>query len=307
MSGIELPEQYVLEELVQRFGGTADPECAGSSIRRVGAIDDASDAVDLMPLLSPRYLEQAERSKGVILCLPELAARLRRGRRWIHPHALWVIGELLASFESTLPESRVADDAHIAAQAVVLRGAVIGPACRVEAGAVIYGNVRLAERVSVGPNSVVGRPGFGWTRAPDGRLYRVAHVGGVVVEDDVDIGALCTIDAGSLGPTRLGRGVRLDAHVHVGHNAQIGPGTLVAAQSGFGGSARIGSNVLIAGQVGVTDHASVGDGARVAAKSGVIGDIPRGAIVAGFPAVPRWRWLRAVAASMGIAARGRRR
>jgi UDP-3-O-[3-hydroxymyristoyl] glucosamine N-acyltransferase len=89
--------------------------------------------------------------------------------------------------------------------------------------------------------------------------------------------------------------VKLDAHVHVGHNVEIGEGTIVAAQSGFAGSVRIGRGVLIGGQVGVADHCSIGDRARVAAKSGVIGDVPPGATVAGYPAVPRARWLRALA------------
>jgi UDP-3-O-[3-hydroxymyristoyl] glucosamine N-acyltransferase len=307
MSGIELPRTYALQELARSFGGSADEAASRSIIDRIAAVHEASREEDLVPLLSSRYLADAERCPGILLCLPELAQRLAPGRRWIHAQAMWVLSELLRPFESPRAESEVAEDAVIGAQAIVLRGAHIGAGCRIEPGAVIYGNVSLGQRVTVGANSVIGRPGFGWTTAPDGRICRVAQLGGVVVEDDVEIGALCTIDAGTLAPTRLGRGVKLDAQVHVAHNVEIGAGTIVAAQTGFGGSARIGSGVLIGGQVGITDHALVGDRARIGAKSGVIGDIPEGAIVAGFPAVPRWRWLRAVAASMRSAAHGRRR
>jgi UDP-3-O-[3-hydroxymyristoyl] glucosamine N-acyltransferase len=89
--------------------------------------------------------------------------------------------------------------------------------------------------------------------------------------------------------------VKLDAQVHVGHNVEIGANTIVAAQSGFAGSVSIGKGVLIGGQVGIADHVTVGDGARIAAKSGVIGDVPAGGVVAGYPAVPRGKWLRSLA------------
>ncbi len=109
------------------------------------------------------------------------------------------------------------------------------------------------------------------------------------------IGPNCTIDAGTLVPTRIRAHAKLDAQVHVGHNVDIGERTMIAAQSGFAGSSSVGNDVLVGGQVGVADHVRIGDGAQLAAKSGVIGDIAAGAIVAGYPAVPRTRWLRALA------------
>jgi UDP-3-O-[3-hydroxymyristoyl] glucosamine N-acyltransferase len=109
------------------------------------------------------------------------------------------------------------------------------------------------------------------------------------------VGPLATVDAGTLAPTILKRGVRLDAHVHVGHNVEIGAGTLVAAQSGFAGSVIVEEGVRIGGQAGVADHVRIGRGARIAAKAGVIGDVPPGVVVAGYPAVERGRWLRGIA------------
>ena len=149
--------------------------------------------------------------------------------------------------------------------------------------------------MSVGASSVIGSPGFGWAMGPAGERVRVPQLGGVLIEDDVSIGPLVTIDAGTLGPTIVRRGVKLDAHVHVGHNCEIGEDTVMAAQSGLAGSVKIGRRVLIGGQVGIADHVRVGDDARIAAKSGVIGDVPAGAVVAGYPAIARVRWLRGLA------------
>jgi UDP-3-O-[3-hydroxymyristoyl] glucosamine N-acyltransferase len=218
---------------------------------------------------------------------------------------MWVVARLLTPIVDREAPSRGVDRSawvHPAAfvdgtavvrpGAVVLAGARIGAGSVIGEGAVICRRVLLGERVIVGANAVVGRPGFGFAPGPDGALLRIPQLGGVVIEDDVEIGPLSTIDAGTLAPTVIRRGVKLDAQVHVAHNVEIGEGSLVAAQAGFAGSSRIGRGVLVGGQAGVTDHASIGPGARIAAKSGVIGNIAAGAVVAGYPAVPRARWLR---------------
>ena len=136
-------------------------------------------------------------------------------------------------------------------------------------------------------------------------MRAIPQLCGVVLEDEVAVGPLSTIDAGTLVPTRIRRRAKLDAHVHVGHNSEVGEDTLIAAQCGFAGSVTIGARVLVGGQVGIADHVVVGDDARIAAKSGVIADVPAGAVMAGYPAVPRMRWLRAMAKLFG-AARGDR-
>jgi len=205
----------------------------------------------------------------------------------------------LVSPQAIIEESvTLGTDVDIAAGALLCAGAVVGDQCVIGPRAVIYGNARLGRRVVVGAGAVVGRPGFGWAEGPHGEVVRVPQLGGVVVDDDVEIGALVTIDAGTLGPTKLGRGCKLDAHVHVGHNVEIGSGTMVAAQSGFAGSAVLGRHVRVGGQVGVADHVVVGDGARLAGGAGVIGNVPAGVTVGGYPAVERVRWLRAIAKLM---------
>jgi UDP-3-O-[3-hydroxymyristoyl] glucosamine N-acyltransferase len=293
---------------VREHGGAADEAVKGRVVRRIVAAEHAARDDELAVVTSPRWVGAATASPAALLCTTEVRARCPEGRRWVHPHAMYVVSRLLAEPEApggvderafVDPRADVDPSARIAARAMVLAGARVGAGSAVGEGAVIYGGARIGARVVIGPLAVIGRPGFGWATGPRGELVRIPQRGGVLVEDDVEIGALATVDAGTLGPTVLRRGVKLDAHVHVGHNVTIAEGTLVAAQSGFAGSARIGPRVLVGGQVGVTDHAVVGEGARIAAKSGVIGDVAPRAVVAGFPAVPKAAWLRAWAKLLG--------
>ncbi|MBS2019715.1 MAG: UDP-3-O-(3-hydroxymyristoyl)glucosamine N-acyltransferase [Deltaproteobacteria bacterium] len=279
-----------LSELAARHGGALANGASGL-VRRLVPVKAAS-AGDLAPLLAVRYLEDAiaARARGALLLVDEALlarAEVRTLAAWIHPRAGWALASLLET----------ADAPELAP--------VIGEGCTIAASAVILPRVRIGNRVTVGPGAVVGAPGFGFTADPDGVLRPIPQLGGVVIEDDVHIGALCTIACGTLGPTILRRGVKLDAQVHVGHNCEVGENTVIAAQSGLAGSVIVGRGVLMGGQVGIADHLRIGDGARIAAKSGVIGDVPAGGTVAGYPAVERGRWLRGLAEMYRlVAARG---
>lgn len=304
-AGVPLPSRRSAIELAKEYGGKLDDGCAGSFVRRVVAPEDAALDDDLVLVMSPKRLELAASRPGLMLVASELDGRVPPGRRWVHANALWVVARLLAPiFAEDAPRS-VPERAHVDPEAnlhpsvvvrpgaVVLRGASVGEGSVIGENAVVYERVRIGARVVVGPLSVIGRQGFGFATGPTGEVVRVPQLGGVVIEDDVEIGACATVDAGTLGPTTIRRGAKLDAHVHVGHNVEIGSGTLVAAQAGFAGSSRVGAGVLVGGQAGVKDHVEVGDHARIGAKSGVIGDVAPRAVVAGFPAIPRGRWLRA--------------
>jgi UDP-3-O-[3-hydroxymyristoyl] glucosamine N-acyltransferase len=309
--GVRLEATRSLSELASEFGGVLDPGLESATVRRVVSPEHAEHHDDLVVATSARGATRAAWGAGVLLCQRDVASRCPEGKRWVHPHAMWVVARLfegVAAAESRPgvhasayvdPAAVVDPTASIRAGALVLGDARIGADTVVHEGAVIYGRSRLGARVNVGAHAVIGRPGFGFAAAPDGSQVRVPQLGGVVIEDDVEVGPLSTIDAGTLSPTVISRGAKLDAHVHVGHNVEIGEGTMVAAQAGFAGSTRVGANVRIGGQVGITDHATIGAGARIAAKSGVIGDVAEGAVVAGYPAVPRGRWLRAWATVLG--------
>jgi UDP-3-O-[3-hydroxymyristoyl] glucosamine N-acyltransferase len=265
-----------LAELCAGSGGTVAR--GEARVLAVARVVDAGEG-DLAPLLAARFVPDAQEALdrgAAVLADDALAHRLRGGAVWAHPYATWALAEVL--------DQCIAE----AAPPVWEEGSTFG------ANVVLAPRVVIGARVHVDANTVIGRAGFGWaTRGTEVRA--VPQLGGVIIEDDVTIGPLCTIDAGTLSPTIIRRGAKLDAQVHVGHNAEVGAGCILAAQVGLAGSVVLGKNVLVGGQAGLADHVHVGDGARIAAKSGVIGDVPPGAVVAGYPAQPRLRWLRALA------------
>lgn len=178
------------------------------------------------------------------------------------------------------------------AHTVIYRGVKIGANFFAHAHAVVRENCRIGNNVLLQNGVVIGADGFGFAKTAEGRWHKIPQPAPVVIEDDVEVQANSCIDRASVGETRIGRGVKVDNLVQVGHGSHVGEDALVCAQVGLAGSTEIGKRVILTGQVGVVGHCKVGDNAIVTPQSGVAADIPAGALVSGAPAVDHKLWLK---------------
>ncbi|MEO8452942.1 MAG: UDP-3-O-(3-hydroxymyristoyl)glucosamine N-acyltransferase [Gemmatimonadota bacterium] len=216
----------------------------------------------------------------------------------IHPSAVLggdvQVGERVSIAAGVVIGNRVelSDDVVIHPHAAVYDDVTIGTGTVIHAGVVLLERTRIGKRCIIYPGAVIGGDGFGHELAPDGSWLKIPQTGGVVIEDDVEIGCLTAIDRPALGVTLIGRGVKIDNMVQVAHGCRIGPHTLLVAQVGLAGGVKTGHHVVLAGQVGVADHVEIGDGAMIGAKSGIPNDVEPGAKLMGYPVVPERQWRR---------------
>lgn len=202
-------------------------------------------------------------------------------------------------------EAVVSPDASVGPHVVIERGARVGPRsqlgpgvfigeaaeigadCVLHPGVRLYARARVGNRVILHAGAVIGGDGFGYVFA-EGRHRKFPQFGGVVIEDDVEIGCNTTVDRGSLGTTVIGEGTKIDNLVQIAHNVTIGRHCVIAAQTGISGSVRIGDYAVIGGQVGIGDHVEIESGARIGSKGGILPGkiVRRGAIIWGIPGRP---------------------
>lgn len=213
----------------------------------------------------------------------------RRPEPAVHPTAVLGRGVQLGS-EVRIDAYAVIEDGavlgdrvRVGAHSVIGEGSAIGEDSVLYPHVVLYPGTIVGARVILHSGTRLGTDGFGYVPSADG-IQKVPQVGGCLIGDDVEIGANSCVDRGSIGQTVVGRFAKLDNLVHLAHNVQVGPGSLLAAMTGVAGSTEIGKGVMTGGQSGIAGHLVVGDGARLAAQAGVIKDVPPGQTVSGFPA-----------------------
>ena len=195
------------------------------------------------------------------------------------------------------PGVYIGKNVKIGENTIIYSNVVIGDNCKIGDNCIIYANVSIYHDTIIGNNviihagTVIGSDGFGY--AKDGEKYfKIPQIGNVIIEDDVEIGANCTIDRGAIECTRIGKGVKIDNLVQIAHNVEIDENSVIVAQVGISGSTKIGKNVVLAGQVGVAGHIKIGDNVMVGAKSGIGRSLKDGSIVSGIPVIDHKKWLK---------------
>ncbi len=311
-----------LRELAARLGCELRGDGEGD-IEGVGPIEQAGPE-DVTFLANPRYASHlaTTRAGAVILAPGQAASRpclVTDNPYLAFAHAVALLRPTPRPAPGVHPSAQVDPSAVLGAEVYVGALAVVGAGVRVGARSALHPHVVLYEDVEVGEDcvihsgvqvrercrlgsrvvvqngAVIGGDGFGFARDRDGRYHKFPQVGIVVVEDDVEIGALTAIDRAALGETRIGRGTKLDNLVQVGHSVTIGEDTVLAGQVGVAGSTRIGSRVTLAGQVGVAGHLTIGDGVVATAQTGIPGSVEKGSVVSGYPAIANRAWLKSSA------------
>jgi len=187
--------------------------------------------------------------------------------------------------------SYIAENATIGNNVKIYPQVYVGNNAKVGDNTILYPGVKVYEECVLGSNcivhagAIIGADGFGFASQEDTNYKKIPQIGNVIIEDYVEIGANATVDRATMGSTILHKGVKIDDHVHIAHNVEIGENTVMAAQGGVAGSTKIGKNCMFGGQVGISPHSKIADGVKVGAQAGISGDIKKeGIILLGSPA-----------------------
>jgi UDP-3-O-[3-hydroxymyristoyl] glucosamine N-acyltransferase len=312
----------LLRDVAERLGCTLRGD-GSVVIERFAAIEQAGPG-DLTFVANPKYATRLEetRASAVIVgkdtatSLPSLLSTnpyltYARAVALLHPEARPAPGVHPSAVVHK--DAVLGPDVHVGALAVIGARSRVGPRsilhplvvlaedvilgadCVLHSGVNVREGCRLGDRVVVQNGAVIGADGFGFAKDEEGRYHKIPQRGIVVVEDDVEIGALTAIDRAALAETRIGRGVKVDNLVQIGHSVAIGEDTVLAGQVGIAGSTRVGRGVTLAGQVGVAGHLEVGDGVIATAQTGIPASVETGRVVSGYPAIDNRAWLKSSA------------
>jgi UDP-3-O-[3-hydroxymyristoyl] glucosamine N-acyltransferase len=184
------------------------------------------------------------------------------------------------------PSAKIGERCGIGPGCVISDGVEIGDDTILVGRVFVYSGTRIGSRVTIHAGAVLGADGFGYEKRPDGSWQKFPHFGGIVVEDDVEIGANATIDRGSLGDTIIRRGVKIDNLVHIAHNSQTGADTLIIAGAVVCGGAKIGEGSWLAPHSCIREKSTVGGGATIGMGAVINGDVAPGSTMVGWHARP---------------------
>ncbi len=306
-------------EIVEKFGGTLIGEDV--EIKGVSPPEDATPDSLVFIFESGKEKAIPENGAGVVVCKEKPSEKVARAFILVDDPRRYMVEVLNLFVKETRIKPGISENAHISPTARIGKNVTVGmwsyvgENTEIGENTVIYPHVFIGDNVKIGSNvriypfvyigadtfignrvvihsgTKIGTDGFGFLKTQEGYL-KIPQVGRVVIEDDVEIGANCTIDRATIGETRIGKGVKLDNLIQIGHNVTVGEHTVMAAQTGIAGSTKIGKWVMMGGQVGVADHIEIGDKAIIMAKSGVSKSVPPRKIYEGYMARERKQYLR---------------
>jgi UDP-3-O-[3-hydroxymyristoyl] glucosamine N-acyltransferase len=285
-----------LEELARYIGADVIGD-KSLDVTSVATLDDANPG-QLSFVANPKYARQLEttRATAVVVGLnvhSDRVALLRtKDPYYAYSQAIVALhGHRKHPHQGIHPKASIEPTATIGEGTVIYPGVYVGAHAKVGRSCILYPNVvvyetcTLGDRVTVHGGTVIGQDGFGYA-THGGVHHKIPMVGNVVIEDDVEIGANCTIDRATLGSTIIGKGTKIGNLNNVAHNTRIGANGLLVGGIHIAGSVTIGQRAVIAGQVGIAGHLKIGDGVTIGAQAGVISDVPDQSTILGVPAMP---------------------
>ncbi|WP_457598228.1 UDP-3-O-(3-hydroxymyristoyl)glucosamine N-acyltransferase [Hydrogenimonas sp.] len=303
-----------LGELARAIGVAFDGE--DGEIEGIGTLKHAT-AKQLSFLENPKYLKDLAATKAAaVLVSPKYAdavpegtvalvdeepyLKLAMASAFFAPEPMRSEGKEPAIGEGSVVAEGVAfgKDVTVGRDVTIMPGCYIGDDVTIGDGTLIHPNVtiyhgcRIGARCIIHAGTVIGSDGYGFAHTKEGKHVKLHQLGNVVVEDDVEIGANCAIDRGTIDSTVIKEGAKLDNLVHVAHNCEIGEYSLITGQVGLSGSTKLGRNVVMGGQSGTAGHLEIGPFATIAARGGVTKSIEGGRVYAGFPLMEHKKWLR---------------
>jgi UDP-3-O-[3-hydroxymyristoyl] glucosamine N-acyltransferase len=299
-------------------GGDGDIDITG-----VAGMEQAS-AAELTFLANPKYAPKVRQTRAAAILVSEplkdvairsvvsanpyldfaralaLFYQPPRPEPGIHPLAYVAptaaIGEnaSIGPFASIGERVRLGRGAVIHPHVVIYEGAEIGDDFYAHSHSVVREFCRIGSRVILQNGVVIGGDGYGFAKRADGSHFKIVQSGVTVIEDDVEIQSLTSVDRASVGETRVRRGAKFYSLVQIGHACVVGEDNIICAQTGLAGSSILERNVLLAGQVGVSGHLTIHENSVIYAQSGIGGDVPAGSVMSGSPAFSAREWLRAI-------------
>ncbi len=315
--------EKTLKELAELVGGETEGD-AQIRIKGVAGIKEAG-AGEITFIANMKYIgELASTHASAVIAAPGVDVGPRPCLRAKNPY--FTFAKVLTFFAPkkkfpkcvmggahVSPEARIGQDAtiypgasvepgaKIGDRSVLYPGVYVGEGSSLGADCIVYPNVVIREGVKIGDRviihggTVIGGDGFGYA-TDGGKHFKIPQIGGVLIEDDVEIGSNAAIDRGALGDTIVRRGTKIDNLVQIAHNVVIGEDSIIIAQVGISGSTELGHHVVLAGQAGLVGHIKIGDGVQVGAQSGIMNDLETGKVYTGSPAFPHMEFMRVQAA-----------